>query len=65
MNLFIIGYMAMRILCLAFVVLLIARIAMGLRSQYHDGAMASLERRFVAGDVSEEDYRRMRDILKS
>ena len=55
----------MRIVFLAFVILLIARIAMEFQGRRRDDAMAALERRFVAGDVSEEDYRHMRDTLKS
>jgi uncharacterized membrane protein len=59
-----ITYIALRILCPAFVILLVARIMTGLRGQHRDGAMAALGRRFVAGEVSEEDYRHMRDILR-
>ncbi|PKL09822.1 MAG: hypothetical protein CVV51_01770 [Spirochaetae bacterium HGW-Spirochaetae-7] len=65
MNWFIIASMALRVLCLAFVVLLVSRIAAGFRGHGKDGALAALERRFVAGEVAEEDYRHMRDILKS
>lgn len=65
MSLFIIGCVALRILSLAFFILLVARIATGFHGHRRDDAMAALERRFVAGDIAEIDFRRMRDILKT
>ncbi len=66
MNLFIIGFIALRVLGLAFIILLVARIATGMhgRHRYGDGALTALERRFVKGEINEEDFRRMREVLK-
>jgi len=65
MDLFTIGFIALRMLGLVFFGLLVARMAAGLRDRrrHDDGALASLERRFVIGEINEEDFRRMREVL--
>ncbi|MCX7023032.1 MAG: hypothetical protein NT080_00245 [Spirochaetes bacterium] len=65
MTLYFIGFLALRLLCLTFVVVLILRIAAGTGRHRGDGALAALERRFVAGELPEEDFRHMRDVLES
>jgi len=65
MTLYMLGFVALRLLCLAFFLLLAARIAVGLRSHRRDGAMDVLERRFVAGEITEEEFRAMREVLRS
>jgi uncharacterized membrane protein len=65
MTLYMLGFITLRLLCLGFFILLAARVAVGLRSRRRDGAMEALERRFVAGEISEEDFRAMRDVLRS
>jgi uncharacterized membrane protein len=62
MTLFVIGHIALRALCIAFAVVLAALVARRVRRR-HDPAIVALERRFVAGELSEDDFRRMRDTL--
>jgi len=61
--LFVIGMIVLRLLGLAFAVLLVVRIALAAR--WRRGAEATLARRFAAGEITEEQYRHMRDTLES
>ncbi len=65
MTLFFIGFLALRVLCAAFFVVLVLRIAAGLRKRRGDAGLAALERRFVTGGLAENDFRRMREVLES
>lgn len=64
MGWFIAGFVVLRILAIAFVVLLIARIVAGVRS-HHNGALGIISRRFAEGELTEDQFRRMRDVLES
>jgi uncharacterized membrane protein len=64
MSLFLIGAMVLRLLCLAFAVLLAVRIVAGVRSRHPCGARAILERRFVEGAINEDEYRSKRAVLE-
>jgi uncharacterized membrane protein len=61
---FIGGFVVLRLLAIAFVVLLIARIVAGMRG-HHSGALSIIGRRFAEGELTEDQYRRMRDVLES
>ncbi|MGA2765502.1 MAG: hypothetical protein ABSG17_19315 [Spirochaetia bacterium] len=61
---FIAGFVALRILGIAFFVLLVARIAVAVRGRHYD-ALAIISRRFAEGEVTEEQFRRMREVLES
>jgi uncharacterized membrane protein len=61
---FIAGFVALRFLGIAFLVLLIARIVSGARRRHH-GALGIISRRFAEGEITEEQFRRMRDVLES
>ncbi len=61
---FIGGFVLLRILGVAFIILLIARIVAGARGR-HNGALGVLGRRYAEGQITEEQYRRMRDVLES
>jgi uncharacterized membrane protein len=61
---FIGGFVLLRFLGIAFFVLLIARIVAGARSRHH-GALGILSRRFAEGEITEEQLRRMREVLQS
>jgi uncharacterized membrane protein len=56
--------MALRLLCLAFAVLFTVRVVAGVRSRHPGGARAILERRFVEGAITEEEYRARRAVLE-
>jgi uncharacterized membrane protein len=62
MNLFIAGFIALRLLGAAFIVLLIVRIAAAMRGR-SNGALEAASRRFAAGEITDEQFRRIRDIL--
>jgi uncharacterized membrane protein len=64
MNLFFVGCVALRLLGLAFFVVLTVRIVAGLRRN-RDGAIAALRRRFAEGEIGEEEFRKLRDALES
>jgi uncharacterized membrane protein len=61
---FIGGFLLLRALGVAFIILLIARIAAGVRAGQH-GALGILSRRFAEGQITEEQFRAMRDVLES
>jgi uncharacterized membrane protein len=61
---FIGGFVLLRILGVAFIILLIARIAAGARGR-RNGALGVLGRRYAEGQITEEQFRRMRDVLES
>jgi uncharacterized membrane protein len=61
---FIGGLILLRILGAAFIILLIARIVAGARGRHH-GALWILSRRFAEGQITEEQFRAMRDVLES
>ena len=61
---FIGGFIVLRCLGIAFFVLLAVRIVAGLRHR-HDGALEVASRRFASGEMSEEQFRRMREVLNS
>ncbi|HUI72525.1 MAG TPA: hypothetical protein VL354_18540 [Spirochaetia bacterium] len=61
---FIGGFIVLRFLVIAFFVLLAVRIVAGLRHR-HDGALEVASRRFASGEMSEEQFRRMREVLNS
>jgi uncharacterized membrane protein len=65
MSLYFAGFILLRLLCLAFAILFVVRLAAGLRARRPDGALALLERRFAAGEIAEEEFRRMRSVLDS
>jgi len=58
------GFVLLRILGVVFIVLLIARIFAGAGSHHH-GALGILSRRFAEGEITEEQFRKMRDVLES
>jgi len=64
MGWFIGGFILLRLLGLAFVIVLAARIVMGVRGR-HDGAREIARRRFASGEITEEQFRRIRDVLDS
>jgi len=61
---FIGGFVLLRILGIVFIILLIARIVTGAKSRHH-GALWILSRRFAEGEITEEQFRKMRDVLES
>jgi uncharacterized membrane protein len=58
------GFILLRVLGIAFVVLLAARIFMGTRGR-HDGAREIARRRFASGEITEEELRRITEVLDS
>ena len=58
------GFILLRILGVAFFILLIARIVAGARSRDH-GALSIVSRRFAEGEITEEQFRKMRSVLES
>ena len=64
MTLYVIGFIALRVLCLAFFVVLAIRLALAWRGRWPDPALVALERRFAAGELAEADYRAMRKVLE-
>jgi uncharacterized membrane protein len=63
-GLFIAGFIALKLMGAAFIVLLIVRIAAALRGR-SDGARETASRRFAAGEITEDQFRRIRDVLDS
>ncbi len=61
---FIAGFLALRVLGIAFFVLLIARIVAGVGSRHYD-ALGIVGRRFADGEITEEQFRRIREVLQS
>ena len=64
MGLFVAGFVALRLMAVAFIVLLIMRIAAAVRGR-SDGALETASRRFAAGEITEEQLRLIRDVLDS
>jgi uncharacterized membrane protein len=58
------GFVALKLMGAAFIVLLITRIAAAVKGRC-DGALESASRRFAAGEITEEQFRRIRDVLDS
>ena len=63
-GLFIAGFVMLRLMGVAFIVLLIMRIAAAVRGRW-DKALETARQRFAAGEISEEQLRRIRDVLDS
>ena len=61
---FIAGFVALRVLGIAFVVLLVTRIVAGLKDG-HNEAREIARRRFASGEITEEQFRRLREVLDS
>ncbi len=61
---FVAGIIVLRVLGIAFLVLLVARIARGTGSR-HDEALEIVGRRFASGEITEEQFRRLREVLES
>ena len=64
MGWFIGGFAVLRLLGVAFLVLLIVRVVTGVRG-HHNGALGIISRRFAEGELTEDQFRRMRDVLES
>ena len=64
MALFVAGFIALKLMGAAFIVLLVIRIVAAVRGR-SDGALESASRRFAAGEITEEQFRRIRDVLDS
>ncbi len=62
MTLFIAGFIALRLMGAAFIVLLIIRIVAAVRGR-SDGALETASRRFAAGEITEAQFRQIRDVL--
>ena len=61
---FVAGFVALRVLGIAFLVLLVTRIVAGVRSR-GGGALEIASRRFASGEITEEQFRRVREVLDS
>jgi len=61
---FVAGFFVLRLLGIAFVVLLIARIMAGARRR-SNGVAEIAARRFASGEITEEQFRKVRDVLDS
>jgi uncharacterized membrane protein len=64
MGLFMAGFIALKLIGTAFVVLLIVRLVVAARGS-SNGALESASRRFAAGEITEDQFRRIRDVLDS
>jgi uncharacterized membrane protein len=64
MGLFIAGFVALKLMGTAFIVLLIVLLIVAVKGG-HDGALESASRRFAAGEITEDQFRRIRDVLDS
>jgi uncharacterized membrane protein len=64
MGWFIAGFVALKLMGAAFIVLLIMRLVVAVRGR-SDGALESASRRFAAGEITEDQFRRIRDVLDS
>jgi uncharacterized membrane protein len=64
MGIYFAGFIVLKLIGAAFIVLLIMRIAAAVRGR-SDGALESASRRFAAGEITEEQFRRIRDVLDS
>ncbi len=60
---FIAGFLVLRILGIAFLVLLVVRIVAGARGP-NDDALRIASRRFASGEITEEQLRRIREVLE-
>ena len=58
------AFVALRIVAIAFVVLLGVRIVTGIRSS-SDSALHVASRRFASGEITEEELRHIREVLRS
>ena len=65
MGWFIAGFVTLRILGVAFVVLLAARIIAAVRGRADGAAVDIAARRFASGEITEEQFRRVRVVLDS
>jgi uncharacterized membrane protein len=59
---FVAGFVALRVLGIAFLVLLVTRIMAGARSRNNE-AREIASRRFASGEITEEQLRRMQEVL--
>ncbi|MGO8692102.1 MAG: hypothetical protein ACLQMF_00380 [Rectinemataceae bacterium] len=65
MTMFIVGFLTLRVLCIAFIVVLVLRIGSGVMNRHVDSGLVALERRYATGGLGEADFRRMREVLES
>ncbi len=67
MGWFFAGLIVLKALGIAFVILLVARIAAGVKSRWGhwDRASEILRGRLAAGEITEDQYRRLREVLDS
>jgi len=61
---FIAGFVVLRILGIAFLVLLMTRIVAGFKSRNNE-ALEIAGRRFASGEITEDQFRRMQEVLDS
>ncbi len=61
---FVAGFIALRVLGIVFLVLVVTRIVAGVRSR-NDGALEIASRRFASGEITEEQFHRMQEVLDS
>ncbi len=61
---FIAGFIALRVLGIAFLVLLVTRIVAEVRNGNGE-ALEIASRRFASGEITEEQFHRMREVLDS
>jgi uncharacterized membrane protein len=64
MGWFIAGFVALRVLGVAFLVLLVTRIVAGARNRC-DEASEVLRRRLASGEITEDQFHRLREVLDS
>ena len=58
------AFVALRLVVIAFLALLVARVVTALRGST-DSALQTANRRFAAGEITEEELRRIREVLRS
>lgn len=63
MTLFIVGMIVLRLLCLAFFILLAVRLVVGFRARYETGALAILRQNYANGLITAEGFRQKRTVL--
>jgi len=64
MSIYFLGHLALRALGFAFAAVAGIWVFRSFRRR-NDPALAALERRLVSGDIGDEEFRRIRDILES
>lgn len=61
---FIAGFVALRLLGVTFVALLVARIIAAVKGRRADEALDLAAQRFATGQITEDQFRRIRDVLE-